>query len=251
MSLQLQPLIPDDEPLWRYIDVERLADLLIRKALFLPRADLLGDTFEGTLTRPSLEARQGIADKLSNLLDHPGSSAIAEWFTSEQQKAIIDTRRWTFITCWHLSSSESTAMWRMYGSAVAMRTSFGRLKAALASSPVKLVGVRYIDFENDPIDQSSSTAPFLHKRKEFAHEREVRGIWFDEDGFMDETWYGPFDFPQDPGRYLSVNPAELIEALVLAPGTPPWREEVIREIGKRLEYPGPIARSSLDGLPRF
>ena len=38
---------PDDVVLWRYMDFTKFVSLLEKSALFFPRADKLGDPFEG------------------------------------------------------------------------------------------------------------------------------------------------------------------------------------------------------------
>jgi hypothetical protein len=37
-----------DSTIWRYLDFPRFVSLLTTRSLFLPRADLLGDPFEGS-----------------------------------------------------------------------------------------------------------------------------------------------------------------------------------------------------------
>jgi len=162
-----------------------------------------------------------------------------------------EIREWTYVTCWHIAKHESFAMWKLYGRAVALRSTYARLSAVLAARSVKLVAVRYIDFEKDQFDGNNSITPFMYKRQEFESERELRGIWFDEDGFNDLTLYGPFDFPLDAGKSIPIEPNELIETVVLAPALPAWRRSAITEACRRFGYAGSILPSVLDSTPKL
>lgn len=237
----------EDQRLWRYVDLERLVDLLNRSALYLSRADLLGDPLEGTFPKRTLLERQALVDKTSTLMPF----LPAEWQISEYRRAQKDLREWTYITCWHMLEHESVAMWSLYGRDVALRTTYGRLTTGLAGTPIELRQVRYIDFEDDVIDFLNTNTAFVHKRREFAHEHEMRGIWFDQEGFQDLTWHGPFDFPLDPGKWFKVDPNHVIEAIVVAPGMPPWKRDVIEEVCRRFGYQGQILPSSIDREPQL
>lgn len=95
--------------------------------------------------------------------------------------------RYTFINCWSLGEYESAALWRMYvppEGGVAIRSTFRRLiKCLLPSEEDKDPGmgntvfmgrVHYIDYERDLIPEGNSFWPFVHKRRSFEFEQEVR-----------------------------------------------------------------------------
>ena len=58
-----------------------------------------------------------------------------------QIRALFIYRRSFFVSCWHLASHESAAMWKIYGApgpGVAITTTAARIKRALAANPESL-----------------------------------------------------------------------------------------------------------------
>lgn len=64
----------------------------------------------------------------------------------------------------HCGSEEGTAI----------RTTFGRLREAVADAWTVTAPVPYLDFETERLPSRNLAFPLLCKRIEFAHEREVR-----------------------------------------------------------------------------
>ncbi len=98
-------------------------------------------------------------------------------------------RRSTLVNCWCLDLHESNAMWKIYGDkqAVAVCTTFSKLRQALMLLPQPqphLGIVTYINHRQDSVqlDLDDPIAPAMHKRIEFAFEREVRAVklWHEE-----------------------------------------------------------------------
>jgi hypothetical protein len=115
---------PPQAKLWRYIDFTKYVWLLDAHALFFSRADLLGDPFEGSLSRLNVELRPQIY--AGRILDDQ-----LELLAEFRRKLL----RTTFVNCWHMSDYESAAMWKLYlrDHGVAIQTTFEALVASLTS----------------------------------------------------------------------------------------------------------------------
>src|SRR5262249_52953837 len=87
-----------------------------------------------------------------------------------------------FLNCWHMNEYESAAMWKVYlrsNEGVAIQSTFGRLISCLGRErrfSIYIGRVAYIDYRTGVIPESSEYEPFLHKRKSFEYEREVRAL---------------------------------------------------------------------------
>lgn len=215
--------VPDreDAVIWRYMDFTKLVLLLDRRALFFTRADRFSDKFEGSVS--TLVARR---DWL------PEARAAAERTRFLRER--------TGISSWHVNDHESAAMWELYlksDEGVAIRSTYGRLARAIDPSraDVHLGLVRYIDFESDRIPDGR-TSPFLHKRRSFAHERELRGIVCSDE-------------PLDRGLFVDVDLDVLVERVYVAPYAPDWFYELVQRVAERYGLHQPIARSDLDRDP--
>ena len=160
-----------DAVLWRYMEFTKFVSLLEKESLFFARADKLGDPFEGSFSKVN-EALRPILykDKLSE-------EALLGWmqFTKE-------SRRFTLINCWHENAHESEAMWRLYArekDGIAIKTAFNSFKNSfICSEDIYIGSVNYVDYNSHFIPEKNVLLPFLHKRKSFEHEREVRAIEF-------------------------------------------------------------------------
>jgi hypothetical protein len=78
-----------------------------------------------------------------------------------------------------MSDYESAAMWKLYlrDHGVAIQTTFQALTASLASEEDGYVGlVKYIDFQTALIPENNAFWPFVHKRRSFDFEHEVRAV---------------------------------------------------------------------------
>ena len=197
--------------IWRYVDMPRFLSILENRALFFTCVDQLEDPFEGSLSRSDYASYE------DGLWEASGDSGIANglWL-EENRKNSIDQRRYTFCSCWHQSSFESAAMWKLYsdiGKGLAIQSTVERLRHCLPAY-IKTEPVRYIDFETE----STLERRFLTKRREFSHERELRAI-FSDDASVQKT-----------GINVPIEPDALIEKLVVAPFMPAWFRELVGKI---------------------
>ena len=253
-SQSYEALPPSDTPIWRYLSLAKLLALLRTRAVFLCRADLFDDVFEGAFTKGSLQ-------------DHAN-----EWGT-EYPDDLIALARWipcrSFVSCWHVSEVESAALWKIYAGsegAIAVRSSIGALKEAfpetLESRDNLIVSqdvrrVQYIDYRTAHPFLNDLAGPLCYKRQAFAFEQEVRVI-------RQELPTGPAKDrpngraillgppPHETGREIAVDIEKLIDAVYLAPSSPSWMLPTVKETMRRFGVASIQCRqSSLDELPEF
>ena len=92
-------------PLWRYMDFTKFVSMLETCSIFFPRVDLLGDPFEGSLTRVEAKRR---AD-----FEQVASRRPAARVTPDGAAKIRGEIQNSIVSCWHMNAVESMAMWRL------------------------------------------------------------------------------------------------------------------------------------------
>jgi hypothetical protein len=240
-------------PIWRYMDLPKLLALLERRALFLCRADRLGDQFEGSFTQGSLDEFR------------------AEW-GSDFERGHRDfwtlAPRWSFVSCWHAAETESAALWSIYGglNAVAVRSTVDRLREAVPESDTRqgdvLIsqGVRrvvYIDYKTSHPYLNDLIGPLCYKRRAFAYESEIRAIRQELRSVESSSRPGgrALDANAPPGadgRDIPVDLERFVDAVYVAPKAPRWYFDTVAAVMKRYALDGvPCQQSSLDDLPEF
>ena len=85
----------DDAKLWRYMDLSKFIDLLDTSTLYLTRAALFEDRFEGSYPKANAVEPQG--DPSSRLA--PLRRKLRDWY---------------YVNCWHMNEYEPAAMWDLY-----------------------------------------------------------------------------------------------------------------------------------------
>lgn len=227
--------------IWRYMDFTKYISFLDSKSLFFTRSDLFNDPYEGATShanskfRPEVYKESGIPQNAFDKM-----SKFAEWI-----------RNWTFVNCWHMNEYESAAMWRLYAQtneAVAIQSTYLHLYDGLPEN-VFVGVVLYIDYETQWLPEGNSMWPFVHKRKSFEHERELRAVIQ--------------DLPQDdkgilvglpnaePGRLVPISPIELIENVYVAPDAPSWFAELVKKITLQFGYNFDVKQSILSKAPVY
>ena len=228
----------DNATLWRYLSFTKFVSLLGKKALFFSRADKLGDPFEGTLTKINctlLEQNHEIPDEMKTAhLDF-----------------IRNCSRFILVSCWHESAHESAAMWKLYSKeqeGIAIKTNFESFRQSFTDEEDIFIGkIDYIDYQNYIIPVSNFFYPYLHKRKSFEHENEVRAIMM---CFPPPT--ENMDLSRDTvraGRYCKVNISSLVQEVVVAPYAEDWFLELVVSISNNYGLSAPVYRSSLADKP--
>ncbi len=222
----------DGTLLWRYMSTEIFLGLLTTKKLYLSRADQFDDPWEGTLPKGTVDAME------DNWTSNPYSSKFIVTTTDQIRSRL-------YLSCWHQSTFESAAMWDLYasrGAGVAIRTTVGRAKASIDQSANFFIGsINYVDFSKHIMDMNLF-APILLKRESFAHEREVRIVFFQEPA-IDEQLHAP-NSPRGVG--LAVDTVQLFEQVLVAPQAPDWHIEILRDIGAKYDLsPSIFCKSEL------
>jgi hypothetical protein len=156
-----------------------------------------------------------------------------------------------FVSCWHMNEHESAAMWRLYSQsseAVCIQTRFATLAAALPDW-VHAGQVQYIDYNAAFIRSDNGFAPFLHKRKSFEHEREIRAVaWLDENINGRQDARGALT---DDGLKVAVDVNAIIEAIYVSPTSPRWFERVVSGLAQTYGVTAPVHQSSLISEPLY
>ena len=168
---------PEDEgvKVWRYMDFTKLVSCIDAQCLFFARADTFDDPFEGSYPKMNVTARKPvpIGIPLDGHERYIKAMARLEEFNKKWPK-------FTAINCWHMNEHESAAMWKLYlksNEGIAIQSTYRKLRLSLIDEEKVFLGVvKYIDYEKEWIDAGNLFSPFVHKRRSFEHEREVRAL---------------------------------------------------------------------------
>lgn len=263
----------EEQVIWRYIEFAKFVSMLATKSLFFSRVDLFPDKFEGSITVPnvrreldlarrSLRAKTELEQLVRIGIFDPEVLNMTEDERVERSIGGFQGARWVFrmtthICCWHMNDTESAAMWKLYSEspyAIAVKSRYSRLRGAIEADPnrVYIGRVIYTDYESELIDDSNALTPLLHKRHSFRHEQELRmavnrsaEIAF-PDGQLDRE-----RIQNTSGTLISVDLSELVEEVVLSPGSPEWFADVVRETSARFDLKSPVRTSLLDSAPNL
>jgi hypothetical protein len=232
----------DDSMLWRYMDLTRFIALLETSSLFFCRADLFQDAFEGSLAQANIARREELGPS------DPHDEAHIE---APYRKI----REWTAINCWSGIDHESAAMWSLYcpeGPGIAVRTTFGALCDAFKACEhwkIFISKVTYLDYEQAIIPDQHLLAPFLHKRRSFEHEHEVRAVI---QRMLDPTMTDrPSPFEKIGGVHAKISLDALVQKIFVSPTAPTWYFDLVRKIVGRYAIPADVYQSSLAGDPIY
>jgi len=219
--------IGDNEILWRYQDLPRYLDLLIRKQLFFTRIDQFEDPFEGKYNQATED--QVAKEELLRLAEKHSR-----------------TRVGVTVNTWHQNPDENYAMWNIYAKnyGVAVQTTYKKLKDSFRKTdkPVYIGKVVYYNEERDQIPKENPMAPFIRKRCMYRYENEIRCCYIiqsAEDGFLWEE--------QDSynGVFLDVDLHTLIERIYISPYAPKWYRDLIYRTNEVFKIDKEITHSSV------
>ncbi len=239
-----------DEKIWRYMDFTKYMAMISDQCLYFSRADLLGDPFEGSYPKRNIEMRKVKAefDRQHISPENMSSFLNAVENTSHYNRREIYLNS---VNCWHLNNHESAAMWKLYlksNEGIAVQSTYRRYRDAFNTTEkdVYIGQVRYLDYEAEvmPRDDSLFSA-FLHKRKSFEHEREVRAVIQDRELFHTRNESMP------PGTRVRVDLNKLIERVYVPPSSPEWFVLLLLTVSGRLGLNISVHSSRLDGDPLY
>lgn len=224
--------LKDHQILRRYLDLPKFIDLLRTQRLYLRRADLFQDKFEGSFT-PSLRAAIEEA-YVVNKID----------FSYEKFKK--ELREGVYINCWSLGANDNMALWEIYGkseASVAVQTTIKRLRGEITewheSGTTSLGKVEYIKHWRDPaIDILPYSNVFRYKVVAYEFEREVR-IIHDRMGQNFEK------SEKESGIHMPVQINQLLTRIVVSPSAQPWFIELVKDVMKKYGINVPVRPSKL------
>lgn len=229
--------------LWRYMDFTKFMSLLDSSKLFFCRSDLFRDPFEGSYTQANIALRP---------LDYEGLSPEAFSKMSEQRALLAQrAHECTYVSCWHANEYESAAMWDLYAKtdeAVAIETTYGALVDSLPDTVYAGI-VQYIDYHSEWFPEGNTFYPFLHKRKSFEHEREVRAVI--QDFPMEHDFLSSAKLGSPPGQEISVPLTSLISTVHVSPTAPAWFGALVSSVAERYELQSIVKKSDLYSSPVY
>jgi hypothetical protein len=240
-----------DIPIWRYMDLAKYLSMLEHQSLFFSRATLLGDPFEGSATKMMVASREYIR---ANRATDP---ALAQWkevpeIVFEKQANIFKSMVPTyFVNCWHMNEHESAAMWKLYSSsneAVCIRSSYRRLRQCLPMF-VHIGEVKYINYDGEFFAAWQAFNYIMHKRWSYAHERELRAVFWEMGGTAEAQPYKAQITPA--GVAMPVDLPSLIDTVYISPAAATWFAEVVKAMTLRCGFQFPVHQSALAAGPVF
>lgn len=222
--------------IWRYMDFTKFVSLLDRSSLFFIRSDCLDDPFEGTYPLENIRNPQLM-----------GATENAQRQITEVRKQM---REYALVNCWHMNEYESAAMWNNKGPyGLAIQSTFDRLRNSfLESSDIQVhIGVvKYIDFRKERFSELNTLYPFIHKRKSFEHEKELRAVIMDwKRKYLPEIRESTLE----KGESVEVDIHRLIERIYVSPNSERWYIDLVRSILHKYELPIQVEPSSLSERP--
>ena len=241
------------------MDFAKFISLLANEALFFPCPSRFNDPFEAHKPRSEVDAlskmlQQSYIDQVAQrnrLLElRPDADLSAIDRSLENFREIakngfkIATQRFG-VSCWHKSEYESEAMWKIYsqlGQGIAIKLTVKQLRGSLLNREDLVIdSVRYVDFDNEPIDRGHKHYGLFQKRKSFEHEKELRATIP-----LEESDYAK-------GAFVRCDLNELINSIHVSPFVDEYIKEAIDKLcsGKIQIVSKPVIHSSLFNKPAY
>jgi hypothetical protein len=240
------------------MDFAKYVAMLEGECLNFSRLDLLGDPFEGSLSRAEFvkwreTAQKGEAD---GLLPDRWKGKYFDVLLHNARAG----RKQNYVSCWHMNVGESEAMWRLYsqsGYAIAVQSTYEALAKGLPSKYESATHrgpffgvVKYVNHHEDVLPQGNVFHAVMQKRLSFAHEHECRAVvWCcgdrnDGEQVPLETLEG------NPSSInVPVNFADFAERVVVSPSAPNWFADLVSAVTRRYGHATPVVKSTLTAAP--
>lgn len=239
---------PDEDiGIWRFMDFTKFVSMLQNSGLYFVRASHFDDPFEGSFPEAYGAVREaqlrelGLAEERVN------------WLLSNQSSFRRWNRHWMLVNSWHMNDLESAAMWHLYSKsddAVAIHSRYSVLRECLPPD-IYISTVQYIDYATEEIPDSNVFYPYLHKRRSYSHERELRAIRWETDPWATAGEINMDQVPADSGQWIRVDLNRLIAEVRVAPQSETWFRELVQSVSERYALNKSVIRSSLADEPFF
>ena len=228
----------------------QLIDFLETRSLYFARADTFDDPYEGTWTESDVVARERAFKEMPAEYKSKVDPARYWQLIESMTRLQIET---TYINGWHGGETENIAMWDLYGEmpgSVVIQSTYKKLVDALPDD-VYMGMVQYQDYSNlgKEIPTGNAMHPFMYKRKELEHEKEVRAFNWILGGSTKEGPINPEDLPE--GIKVAIDIDKVVETIRVQPTTPAWVKEVIENLLKRYAWDMKIMSSQIDREPMY
>lgn len=136
-----------------------------------------------------------------------------------------------------MNNSESEAMWKLYGSQIAVRTTYNKLKISLPEN-VGLGKVQYKNYSKSAIGFNNSFNYPMHKRDSFSHENECRAlIWSADEKYK--------EFSDLTGIKIQIELDLLNLNVFLSPTAPDWLLDIVVDINEKYQVNAHVLKSKL------
>jgi hypothetical protein len=251
-----------DDILQRYMDLPKFMYLLQNSSLFLPKMSIFDDHLEGGLTAKNYLSSSNdgaILDVALNCFapatnetseERSKRLELGETVSKEIKQRIFETpfglykrddldelfprcREFIYVSCWHKSSHECSAMWSLYGgdnNSVCIFTTEEKLRTQTADNgnklnEIKLEDVKYIDHKSDTLS-CNKLEPFLAKSLPFSFEKEARLIAYDPTLNLNSAVINEAN-----GIKLTIRSLpELIDKVVISPKADAWFADSVKQL---------------------
>lgn len=235
--------------------------LLQESALFLPKMSIFEDHLEGGLTAKDFlstsndaaildiavnglwpatdEAIESRTKRLEqaesiqqNLQLRTFETPFGSYKCDDIEKIFSRCREWLYVSCWHRSPHECSAMWSLYGadnSSVCIFTTEEKLRSQAQPenevNVITLQDVKYLDHKSATLDKNN-LAPFIAKALPFSFEKELRIV-----SYNSETDLNIATKNSASGEKLLIKSlSQLIDKIVVSPKVDPWFFESIQRL---------------------
>lgn len=262
--------------LQRYMNLPKFIYLLQESALYLPKMSKFEDHLEGGLTAKDFISRSNDAaiidiamnslwptvnekpehrrirleqvDSMKRTLDaRTFETPFGSYCCNDVEKLFSRCREWIYVSCWHRSHHECSAMWSLYGTdknSVCIFTTEEKLRDQIqqedGTNTTILHDVEYLDHKSSTLDKCS-LAPFTSKALPFCFEKELRIISYnpkiDLNVATDNSASGEI--------LLIKSLSQLIDKILISPKADPWFASSIKRLCSAYELNIEITESSL------
>jgi len=236
------------QKIWRYLDFTKFIDLLNNNSLFFCRSDLFTDQFEGSVPKNTAVLRDFQFKEIVVNNQKSDSRYTSNYLQVQGKK----DRKNIALNCWHMNDYESAAMWNLYlksDEGIAIQSTYNKLKDCLDESEITihLGTVNYIDYNKDTIAWNNLFIPYIHKRKSFKHEKELRALIWSIDGVNTKS---QVDF-SNGGISIPVDVNKLVEKIYVSPDSPLWYTNLVQSLTSRFGFDIEVINSKINDNPIF